>query len=57
MEDMKASAAKLRLEAEYAEQIARSATDVEKRKLYQRLAVHFKQLADEIEKAMADRTS
>jgi len=49
--------AKLRLEADYAEQIARSATDVEKRKLYERLAVHFRQLADEIEKVMADRTS
>ena len=57
MEDMKASAAKLRLEADYAEQIARSATAVEKRKLYERLAAHFRQLADEIEKVMADRTS
>jgi len=56
MEDMKASAAKLRLEADYAEQIARSAAAVEKRKLYERLAVHFRQLADEIEKVMADRT-
>ena len=55
MEDMKASAKKLRAEADFAEQIARSATDVEKRKLYERLAVHFRQLADEIEKVMADR--
>jgi hypothetical protein len=56
MEDMKASAEKLRAEADYAEQIARSATDVQKRKLYERLAVHFRELADEIEKVMADKT-
>ena len=56
MEDMKASVAKLRLEADYAEQIARSATDVEKRKLYVRLAVHFRQLADEIATVITDRT-
>jgi hypothetical protein len=56
MEDMKASADKLRAEAAFAEQIARSATDVEKRKLYERLAVHFRQLAADIEKVMADRT-
>ena len=53
---MKASAEKLRAEADYAEQIARSATDVQKRKLYERLAVHFRQLADDIERVMADRT-
>ena len=56
MEDMKASAEKLRAEADYAEQIARSATEVEKRKLYERLAGHFRQLANDIEKVMADRT-
>ncbi|MBT1515662.1 hypothetical protein KIP88_34855 [Bradyrhizobium sp. SRL28] len=53
---MKASAEKLRAEADYAEQIARSATAVQKRELYQRLAIHFRQLAGEIEKLMADRT-
>jgi hypothetical protein len=56
MEDMKASAEKLRAEANYAEQIARSSTSVQKRELYERLAVHFRQLADEIEKVMTDRT-
>ena len=56
MEDMKASAEKLRAEAEFAEQIARSATDVDKRKLYERLAVHFRELADQIERVMADKT-
>ena len=56
MEDMKASAKKLRAEADHAEQIARSATDVEKRKLYEGLAAHFRQLAGEIEKVIADRT-
>ena len=51
-----ASAEKLRAEADFAEQIARSATDVEKRALYARLALHFRQLAADIEKVMADRT-
>jgi hypothetical protein len=52
---MKASASKLRAEADYAEQIARSATDHQKRELYERLAAQFRQLADEIEKAIAER--
>ena len=56
MQDMKASAEKLRAEADYAEQIARSATDRQKRELYERLAAHFRQLAGEIEKMMADRS-
>ena len=51
----KDSAEKLRAEADNAEQIARSATAVQKRELYERLAVHFRQLAAEIEKVMADR--
>jgi hypothetical protein len=55
MQDMKASADKLRAEADYAEQIARSATDRQKGELYQRLAAHFRQLAGEIETMMADR--
>jgi hypothetical protein len=38
----------------YAEKIA-SATDVKKRELYERLASHFRQLAGEIEKMMANR--
>jgi hypothetical protein len=54
MQDMKASAEKLRAEADYAEQIARSATAAQKRELYERLAVHFRQLASDIEKVMAD---
>jgi hypothetical protein len=55
VEDMKTSASKLRAEADYAEQIARSATDHQKRELYERLAAHFRQLADEIENAIAER--
>ena len=55
MEDMKASAEKLRAEADHAEQIARSATAAEKRELYERLAIHFRQLASDIEKVMADK--
>ena len=54
MQDMKASADKLRLEADFAEQIARSATDRKKGELYERLAAHFRQLAGEIEKVMAE---
>jgi hypothetical protein len=54
MHDMRASAEKLRAEADYADQIARSATAVQKRELYERLAVHFRQLAGEIEKVMTD---
>ena len=56
MQDMKASAEKLRAEADYADQIARSSTDVQKRELYERLAIHFRELAINIEKVMADRT-
>ena len=55
MQDMKASAAKLRAEADFADQIARSATDPQKCELYERLAAHFRTLAGEIEKVMADR--
>ena len=55
MEDMKASAKKLRAEADYAERIARGATAAQKRELYERLAIHFRQLAAEIEKVMADK--
>jgi hypothetical protein len=55
MQDMKASADKLRAEADYAQRIASSATDLQKRELYERLATHFRQLAGEIEKVIADR--
>ena len=56
MQDMKASAEKLRAEADNADQIARSATAVQKRELYERLAVHFRKLASDIERVMADGT-
>jgi hypothetical protein len=56
MQDMKASAEKLRAEANNADQIARSATDGRKRELYERLAAHFRQLAREIEKPMVGRS-
>lgn len=52
---MRASAKKLYAEAELADQIARSATDEHKRELYEHLPAHFRRLAEEIEKAMADR--
>jgi hypothetical protein len=47
-EDLKASAKKFRAEAGFADWIARSATDSEKCKEYERLAAHFRQLADAI---------
>ncbi|WP_456752545.1 MULTISPECIES: hypothetical protein [unclassified Bradyrhizobium] len=47
---------KLHAEAEYADQIAKSATDQKKRDLYEHLAAHFRQLADHIERAMAERS-
>jgi hypothetical protein len=56
MEDVKTSAEKLRAEADYAEQIAKSATAVQKRELYQRLAINFRQLAGDIEKVIANKT-
>jgi hypothetical protein len=56
MQDMKASVEKLRAEADYAQQIASSATELQKRELYERLAAHFRQLAGEIEKVVADRS-
>jgi hypothetical protein len=56
MRDMKASADKLRAEAENAERIARSATDLQKQDLYKNLAVHFRGLAGEIEKVMMERS-
>jgi hypothetical protein len=55
MQDMKASAEKLLAEADYAEQIARSATDEKKRELYENLGAHFRRLASDIEKAMEVR--
>jgi hypothetical protein len=55
MQDMKASVKKLLAEAKFAAQIASSATGVKKRELYERLAEHFRRLAGEIEKVMADR--
>jgi hypothetical protein len=47
-EDLKASANKFRAEADFADWIARSATDSEKCKEYERLAAHFRQLAHAI---------
>ena len=57
MHDLKASAEKLRADADTADQIASSAVDMQKRELYNRLAAHFRQLADEIEKVTVDRNS
>jgi len=57
MHDLKASADKLRADADTADQIASSAVDMQKRELYNRLAAHFRQLADEIEKVTVDGNS
>jgi len=53
--EMKASAEKLRAEAQSAQEIARSATDLQKRELYEGLAEHFRRLARQIETVIADR--
>jgi hypothetical protein len=53
MQDLETSAAKLRRDADHAEQIAKDATEVQKRELYVRLAAHFRQLADEVDAAIA----
>lgn len=53
MAHMTASAKKLRAEADYAGQIARRATDQKKRELYERHAAHVRNLAVEIDKAIA----
>ncbi|UPJ44953.1 hypothetical protein IVB40_13475 [Bradyrhizobium sp. 40] len=52
MQDVKDSAKRLRAEADNSDRVARSATDLQKRELYEHLAVHFRKLADKIEKGL-----
>ncbi len=55
MDDMLARMEKLRKEAAECELIRDSATDPEKRALFDRLAVHLTVLASEIERVMLER--
>jgi len=54
MKDMQAHLDKLRTQIAECELIRDLATDAKKRELFTRLAEHFKVLAAEIEKTMAD---
>lgn len=56
MKDMRAYLEKLKTQAAECEMIRELATDPAKRELFARLADHFKILAGEIERAMADPT-
>jgi hypothetical protein len=55
MKDYQASLEKLRKDAAEAALIRDLATDRAKREMFDRLAQHLNQLADEVEKAMAQR--
>jgi hypothetical protein len=55
MEDLRAKLEKLRLEAEDCELIARLATDVKKRAVFAKLALHLKSLARDVEAMIAAR--
>lgn len=57
MKDMEAHLEKLLRDAAECELISRLATDVAKRDLFNRLAQHLKMLADEVERAMAQKIS
>jgi hypothetical protein len=55
MEDLSAKLEKLRIEAEDCELIGRLATDLNKRELFQRLAVDLRAMARDIETMMSAR--
>jgi hypothetical protein len=55
MQDMVAQLEKLRRDAAEAQLICDLATDMRKRELFAKLASHFRVLAGEIEKAIAER--
>jgi hypothetical protein len=57
MQDMKAHLEKLQLQMAECEMIAKLATDTAKRELFARLADHYKVLAAEIERAIAERSA
>ncbi len=53
MKDLQAKLEKLLLEAEDCELISRLATDVKKRALFAKLAVQFRAMARDVERAIA----
>jgi hypothetical protein len=55
MKDMRGSQEKLRSDAAAAALIRDLATDVQKRELFTKLADHFSVLANEVERAIANR--
>ncbi|WP_396604419.1 hypothetical protein ACFLEY_41575 [Bradyrhizobium sp. YCK136] len=57
MKDMHAHLEKLQIQLAECEMIRDLATDPKKRELFSKLAEHFRALAGEIEKAMAERMS
>ena len=56
MKDYQASLEKLRRDAAEAALIRDLATDPKKREMFDRLARHLNQLADEVERAMAQKS-
>ncbi len=57
MKDYQASLEKLRTDAAEAALIRDLATDLSKREMFDRLAQHLNELANEVEKAMAQRNA
>ncbi|TFV45339.1 hypothetical protein [Bradyrhizobium niftali] len=57
MKDMQAHLEKLQIQLAECEMIRDLATDPKKRELFSKLAEHFRALAGEIEKAMAEQMS
>jgi hypothetical protein len=57
MKDMQAHLEKLQIQLAECEMIRDLATDPKKRELFSKLAEHFRALAGEIEKAMAEQIS
>lgn len=55
MKDLQASLEKLRTDAAEAALIRDLATDIEKRELFTKIANHLTALADEVERAIANR--
>jgi len=55
MDDLNAKLEKLRVDAEDCELIAKMATDLKKRALFAKLALHLRGLAREVEDLMAGR--
>ncbi|WP_375780228.1 hypothetical protein ACE103_16125 [Bradyrhizobium sp. ma5] len=57
MKDMRAHLEKLRVEAEECELISKLATNATKKALFAKLAAHYRNLADEVERALTESKS